>query len=89
MSRRFGSILRFTEYNFGMNLIDQSGDNGYADANALNGANQHIPLSDFFSLGNQRNFAKIPVVYQPDFYEDYYMNNPSYPPPGPDGTNSD
>jgi phospholipase C len=85
----FGSILKFTEYNFGLNFIDQSGDNGYADRNALDGANGNIPLSDFFSLSNQRNFTSIPVVYQPDFYEDYYINNTTYSPTGPDGDDAD
>jgi phospholipase C len=85
----FGSILAFTEYNFGMPNIDQSGDKGYADLNALDSANGNIPLSDFFSLSNQRTFTSIPVVYQPDFYEDYYVNNTTYSPTGPDGDDAD
>ena len=85
----FGSILAFTEYNFGTKFIDQSGDNGYADANALDGAQGNIPLSDFFSLNSQRNFTNITTPYAPSFFENYYYNNPTYPPTGPDGTDSD
>ena len=43
----FGSILRYTELNFGMPLI-WSPD--YADANAPDGANGNTPLLDFFPL---------------------------------------
>jgi phospholipase C len=88
----FGSILAFTEHNFGLGFVDQSGDKGYADFNALDWSADHatyVPLSDFFSLGNQRNFTNIPTVFPPDFYKNYYVNNPTYSPTGPDGTDSD
>jgi phospholipase C len=85
----FGSILAFTEYNFGMPFIDQSGDNGYADYNAIDRANGNIPLSDFFSLSNQRNFTNITTPYSPSFFENYYVSFAPYAPPGPDGTDSD
>lgn len=85
----FGSILAFTEYNFGMPFIDQSGDNGYADYNAIDRANGNIPLSDFFSLSNQRNFTNITTPYSPSFFENYYVSFAPYAPTGPDGTDSD
>jgi phospholipase C len=85
----FGSILAFTEHNFGLKFIDQSGDNGYADANALDGAQGNIPLSDFFSLSNQRNFTNITTPYPASFFQGYYANNPTYTPTGPDGGDSD
>lgn len=53
----FGSILAYTEWNFGMPFIDQS-DNGYADRNAPDWYNGQVPLSDFFG-SSQRNFTAI------------------------------
>ena len=49
----FGSILAFTEYNFGMPFIDGPPDDGYADYNAPDwGPNRgNVPLSDFFGMG--------------------------------------
>lgn len=82
----FGSILAFIEYNFGMQKIAPP---YYADNNALDGANGNIPLSDFFRLSNQRNFTNITTPYAASFFENYYYNNPTYPPTGPDGTDSD
>jgi len=57
----FGSILAFTEFNFDLLNIDQSGNKGYADYNALDwGGPQHnnVPLSDFSSFTR----ARIPPV---------------------------
>ena len=88
----FGSILAFTEYNFGMTFIDLSGDKGYADYNALDWSadhKAHVPLSDFFSVSNQRNFTNIPTAYPPSFFQNDYVNNAPYAPTGPDGTDSD
>jgi hypothetical protein len=61
-------ILRFTEYNFGMPEIAPP---YYADANTLDSANNNIPLSDFFSVSNQRNFTIINnFPYGPNFLQD-------------------
>jgi len=78
--RDFGSILAFIEYNFGMQQIAPP---FYADANALDGAKGNIPLSDFFSLSNQRSFTNINTSYNAQFFEDYYANG--HTPAGPDG----
>ena len=86
----FGSILAFTEYNFGMSFIDLP-DKGYADYNAPDwGATRgHIPLADFFSLGNQRSFTTITnLPYAPNFFETYYQKTGN-PPTGPDGTSGE
>jgi hypothetical protein len=66
-----------------MQLIDSP---YYADANALDGANGNVPLSDFFSLSNQRSFTTITnLPYAPLFFEKYYEETGN-PPTGPDGT---
>jgi hypothetical protein len=85
----FGSILRFTELNLGMQLIDSP---YYADANAPDGANGNVPLSDFFSLSNQRSFTPIATPYPPSKFTSYYttLQNSVYPvPTGPDGTSGE
>ena len=84
----FGSILAFTENNFGMSYVARP---YYADYNAPDRGplNQNIPLSDFFSLSNQRNFTNISTPYPASLFEGYYQNNPSYSPTGPDGGDSD
>jgi phospholipase C len=84
----FGSILRYTEYNFSLPFIDQSGDNGYADRNALDAVNGNIPLSDFFPLwtgqgSTGRPFVNIPTPYGADFFQSYYTAY-SATPTGPD-----
>ncbi len=84
----FGSILAFTEFNFGLGPIDQSGNHGYADANALDAVNLNIPLSDFFPLCTTtctgRSFFPIPVSpYPASFFENYYTTH-SATPAGPD-----
>jgi phospholipase C len=86
----FGSILKFTENNFGLRVIDQSGDKGYADENALDNVNGNIPLSDFFPLSSPRNFVPInPITPQnTNFFQNYYVNE-GVQPMGPDGTDAD
>jgi phospholipase C len=64
----FGSILGFTEWNFGMKFIDQSGDNGYADLNAPDWSPDHKttpPLADFFQLplNQPRSFVSVTTKY--------------------------
>jgi phospholipase C len=63
----FGSILAFTEWNFGMPVIDPPGPNnfGYADSNAPDSgtpSQPHIPLSDFFG-SSSRSFTSINTPY--------------------------
>jgi hypothetical protein len=85
----FGSILRFTEYNFGMSEIAPP---YYADANTLDSANNNIPLSDFFSTSNQRSFTSINTIYDPGVFRGFYttLQNGVYPvPTGPDGTSGE
>jgi phospholipase C len=84
----FGSILRFTEYNFGLPFIDQTPDHGYADQNPLDGQNGNIPLSDFFSLWTGqgsagRTFVAITTPYSWSQFETYYATH-SATPTGPD-----
>ena len=83
----FGSILAFTEWNFGMPPIAQAP--GYADSNAPDGLNGNIPLLDFFSLSNRRDFTAISTPYSAEFFETYYFNNQNYTPTGPDGDADD
>jgi phospholipase C len=85
----FGSLLAFTEYNFGMPNIDQSGDNGYADLNAPDNVAPNVPLSDFFSLQDKRGFTNIAAPYPATLFENYYGNHAAYRPTGPDGGDSD
>jgi hypothetical protein len=60
----FGSILAFTEYNFGMPFIDGPPDDGYADYNAPDWSSDHKttpPLADFFQLSQPRTFVPVPI----------------------------
>jgi len=61
----FGSILAFTEWNFGMKNIDQSGDSGYADLNAPDVLGGNIALMDFFQLplNSPRSFVSVTTKY--------------------------
>jgi hypothetical protein len=72
--------------------IDQSGDNGYADLNTLDGASGNVPLSDFFKLSNQRSFTSISTPFPPSKFETYYstpQNGVVPVPTGPDGTSGE
>jgi len=87
----FGSILAFTEYNFGLTNIDQSGKKGYADYNALDWDATHSipPLSDFFGLYSGstspgRSFFPISTTnYPASSFENYYATHNATP-TGPD-----
>jgi hypothetical protein len=84
----FGSILRFTEYNFNLPIIDNTGDNGYADANPLDGGDGNTPLSDFFPLWTAQGSAGRPFVtihtpYSASVFQTYYTDH-SATPTGPD-----
>jgi len=83
----FGSILAFTEWNFGIKQIDQSGLNGYADYNAPDWSadhQTHVPLTDFFDLRWQRPFTNISTPYPASFFQGYYATYDVLP-TGPDG----
>jgi phospholipase C len=61
----FGSILAYTEWNFGMPNIDQI-NNGYADWNAPDWSTDHrshVPLSEFFGSGRSFTNIKTPTDY--------------------------
>ena len=53
----FGSILAYTEWNFGMSQINLTAP-GYADSNAPDSQNGNVPLSDFF-VQQGRTFTYI------------------------------
>jgi hypothetical protein len=62
------------------------------DLNALDHANNNIPLSDFFSLTNQRSFTPITTPFPPSKFETYYstpQNGVVPVPTGPDGTSGE
>ncbi len=95
----FGSILRFTENNFGLPFIDQSGKNGYADQNGLDGKvnNQPVvPLWDFF-LGSVRSFTPIQPTdptHNSTFFINFYQSTvpgqtQPLPPDGPESGDPD
>jgi phospholipase C len=85
----FGSILAFIENNFlGFSSIGTIGPPQYkfADAFAPDNVNGNIPLSDFFPNTQPRNFAPItiPSGYDASYFQNYFVNNPSDTPDGPD-----
>jgi Phosphoesterase family len=80
----FGSILRFTELNFGLPNIDQSGKNGYADRNAPDNVPPNIPLSDFFGLSTKRDFIHISTDQPYTYFQSHSQYDPNWVPTGPD-----
>ena len=80
----FGSVLAFTENNFGLKNIDQI-DNGYADYNAPDWgkARNNIPLSDFFGSA-QYSFTHINTLEPYTYFTGYSQYNPGWVPDGPD-----
>ncbi len=83
----FGSILAFTEWNFGFNPQFIAPPD-YADYNAPDWSAdhiQHVPLSDFFGLyPSQRSFVPITSVSEPyTFFQNYYQTTQTSP-TGPD-----
>jgi hypothetical protein len=82
----FGSILAFTEYNFGMPQIAPP---FYADANAPDNQNGNVPLSEFFRLRDQRNFTNISTDKPYTYFENHSQYDPTWAPDGPDAGDSD
>ena len=83
----FGSILAFIEWNFlGQNAIGTIGQ-GYKFAdNYAPELPNNIPLLDFFPLTMPRNFVQIgvPTQYNVTYFQNYFTNNPTATPNGPD-----
>lgn len=91
----FGSMLRFTELNFGLPQIAPVGHlDEYADINAPDAQNGHVPLSDFFQAP-YRSFTNISPAAGEDasYFIHYFTNNSGQNPPptpvGPDGVDED
>ncbi len=83
----FGSILAFIENNFGL-TIGSIGPPQYqfADAFAPELAKGVIPLADFFPNTQPAAFVPItvPAGYDTSYFQNYFTNNPSETPDGPD-----
>jgi len=83
----FGSLLAFIENNFTLGHIAAP---GYADANAPDGGNNNIPLSDFFTLTTPRDFVPISSGHSADFFTNYFtVYAPGEVPAGPDPDETD
>jgi hypothetical protein len=91
--RDFGSILRFIETNFELSFIE--GPGLYADRNAPDAVNNHVPLSDFFQEPYRSTFSPINPAAGKDanYFIQYFINNAGQNPPptpmGPDGDDED
>ncbi|HEX8816497.1 MAG TPA: alkaline phosphatase family protein, partial [Terriglobales bacterium] len=86
----FGSILAFIEWNFlGTGAIGTIGK-GYQFADNFapewQAKSRTVPLLDFFPLTTPRQFVQIlvPQGYGPTYFQDYFANNPTQSPSGPD-----
>lgn len=95
----FGSILKFTENNFGLPPIAPQTPikYTYADSNSLDAVYNGqpvVPLWDFF-LGPQRSFTSISPTdrtYDANFFMNYYttlQNGVAPPPTGPEDNDPD
>ena len=83
----FGSILAFTEWNFGMQKIAPP---YYSDNNAPDGQQGNTPLLDFFNLTWQRTFTPItPLPGQDSSLFLNYYGNPVYGSPVPQDPDGD
>ena len=80
----FGSVLAFTENNFGLKPIDQGDSTGYADVNAPDNQNGNAPLSDFFG-SSQQTFTSIQTSVSYTCFHTYGVcTNTPFTPTGPD-----
>jgi hypothetical protein len=82
----FGSILAFTENNFGMKNITYPNPL-YADFNAPDWSADHqtiVPLSDFFRLSTARQFVPITTLQPYTYFQDHSRYDPNWVPTGPD-----
>ena len=95
----FGSILRFIEKNFKLDYIVMNPLGQYADYNAPDNGevvpprDGNVPLSEFFSLTQPRDFINIQPAAGMD--ADYFIHffsrqeNQGQNPVGPDGDDAD
>ncbi len=62
----------------------------FADAFAPDRVNGNIPLSDFFKFP-YRSFTQIlvPAGFDASYFQNYFVNNPSQTPDGPDADDGD
>ncbi len=82
----FGSILAFTENNFGISIGSINVSYPFADAFAPDWENgRNIPLSDFFGLTTPRPYVPI-TAHNP---VSFYTNNPAGPQGPGDGGSED
>ena len=84
----FGSLLAFTEHNFGIPIGGINSQNNYdfADGHAPDYIpNVNIPLADFFGLTAPRTYVPI-TVYHP---VSFFTNNPAGPQGPGDGGSED
>ncbi len=81
----FGSILAFTEYNFGMQTVYPD-TTIYADVNAPDNRRGNVPLSEFFNLpiNNPRAFTSIATEEPYCYFQNKCQYDPSWVPEGPD-----
>jgi hypothetical protein len=83
----FGSILAFTEYNFGMAQVYPS-TTIYADYNAPDWGSRHtnVPLSEFFNLpiNSPRSFTSISTEQPYTYFQNHYLYDSTWVPTGPD-----
>ena len=86
----FGSILAFIEWNFlgatGIGKIGQGYQFADNYAPELRANPPTVPLLDFFQLASPRPFVDIviPPGYDVNYFQNYFTNNPSQTPDGPD-----
>jgi len=89
----FGSILAFIEWNFGITIGSIGQGYPFADNYAPEYYPNHsyVPLLDFFPLTQARTFVPIavPTPYSVNYFQNYFTNNPSEIPDGPDANDND
>jgi Phosphoesterase family len=86
----FGSILAFTEVNFGLKSIDQGDSTGYADLNAPDNQKGNVPLSDFFGSTFHNTFTPINTLQPYTCFQNFgSCTGTTYVPDGPDGDDGD
>jgi phospholipase C len=87
----FGSILAFTEHNFGLGQIAPP-NYSYADTNALDNQRGNVPLSDFFPIPANSSRSFVPITpatgFDKNYFQNYYTNTGTQP-QGPDGDDAD
>lgn len=82
----FGSILAFIEWNFRIQIGTIGQGYQFADNYAPEFVKGFTPLLDFFPLTAARPFVQIilPPSYNINYFQNYFTNNHSETPDGPD-----